>query len=325
MKKNEPIHHSIKSVLGYNSAHSDEFVLKDWKERTRRVCKPCWELKYCPYGMFVEQSPILPILKSDKEKHIEYLRDCVATGLVGRIENLDAREIEKYREWLGDENLIFQQAAFSAFQRRRIDFASSLDSEQEMIDALLMSDLPSIEAYKSNFFPITERPTSRESYDDDHWSEIQKNILDIKEKYKRAINEGVIDNRVPIGAARLAWFNCILREFNTNDHPKEVPNLFRDAECQEFGHVCPVFFVAEAVTETTELRRVGRYSIPFHTKMRIARRDNYTCQICKTHLRDDEVEFDHIIPISKGGSSEEHNLRLTCFQCNRDKGDKFEI
>jgi 5-methylcytosine-specific restriction endonuclease McrA len=38
-------------------------------------------------------------------------------------------------------------------------------------------------------------------------------------------------------------------------------------------------------------------------------------------LKDNEVEFDHIIPIAKGGSSEEHNIRLTCDDCNADKSD----
>ena len=24
------------------------------------VCKPCWELKYCPYGILVEEFPLSP-------------------------------------------------------------------------------------------------------------------------------------------------------------------------------------------------------------------------------------------------------------------------
>jgi len=93
---------------------------------------------------------------------------------------------------------------------------------------------------------------------------------------------------------------------------------------QYFGHICPVFFAAEGMTETQEERRIGRHQPSFETMMRIVRRDDYRCQHCKEKLRDDEVEFDHIIPVSKGGSSEEHNLRLTCFECNRDKSDHYE-
>ena len=87
---------------------------------------------------------------------------------------------------------------------------------------------------------------------------------------------------------------------------------------------CPVVYSAESWTETTEDRRTGRY-IPFQTKMRVVRRDNYTCQHCHKHLQDNEVEFDHIIPLAKGGSSDEHNIRLTCHECNADKSDKVSI
>jgi hypothetical protein len=106
------------------------------------------------------------------------------------------------------------------------------------------------------------------------------------------------------------------------EHPESVPAPFADMACLEFGHVCPVFFVSEDATETEDCRKQGR-SIPFAVRSRVARRDNYTCQSCGRHLKDDEVEFDHIIPLSKGGSSEEHNLRLTCLECNRSKGSKY--
>jgi len=29
----------------------------DWEKRVKAVCKPCWEIKYCPYGPFVEDFP----------------------------------------------------------------------------------------------------------------------------------------------------------------------------------------------------------------------------------------------------------------------------
>lgn len=117
-------------------------------------------------------------------------------------------------------------------------------------------------------------------------------------------------------------FERSVESFDSEGHPERIPTVFADAQCSIFGHVCPVFFAAEAFTETTTERRRGRY-IPFETKMRVVRRDNYTCQHCGAHLQDNEVEFDHKIPVSKGGSSEEQNLRLTCFRCNRDKSDDY--
>ena len=115
-----------------------------------------------------------------------------------------------------------------------------------------------------------------------------------------------------------------VNEFNSQESPDSIPQTFIEAKCNVFGHICPVFFAAESMTETDEARRIGRRSPNFETMMRIVRRDNYRCQHCNKQLEDREVEFDHKIPISKGGSSEEHNIRLTCFRCNRDKGDGYD-
>jgi len=156
----------IKALLGFNPDASDEEVREEWNKRTRNVCKPCWELKYCPYGPLVEDFP-----------------------------------------------------------------------------------LPSSE------------------------------------------------------------------QLSENDLEKR---------CSIFGHLCPVFFVNEPFTETKSLRRIGRY-IPRHVMLKVVRRDNYRCQMCGKPLRDDEIEFDHIIPLSKGGSSEEHNIRVVCRECNRKKSNNFNL
>ncbi len=93
--------------------------------------------------------------------------------------------------------------------------------------------------------------------------------------------------------------------------------------CSVFGHVCPVFFMAEAFTETRDGRKVGR-SIPHDIMLKVVRRDGQICQKCHQPVRDDQVEFDHIIPFSKGGPVTADNLRLTCRPCNRKKGDSLD-
>ena len=178
------------------------------------MCKPCWELKYCPYGPLVEDSPLLPPTK-----------------------------------------------------------AISLD-----------------------------------------WHEHQE----------RTLETGRLPGGELLDETRRRYLEKSVAEFNLDDYPDEIPDEIVAMQCTVFGHICPVVFNAEFVTETTAERRVGRY-IPFHVKMRVARRDYHTCQECGKTLLDTEVEFDHIIPMSKGGSSEEHNIRLTCFACNRSKSDKAEI
>jgi hypothetical protein len=106
---------------------------------------------------------------------------------------------------------------------------------------------------------------------------------------------------------------------------EDFPFAEQDDEkrCLIFGHQCPVFFVAEPFTETKELRNISR-TIPRVTQFRVLKRENQICRECGNSVKDEEIEFDHIIPWSKGGSSDEYNIRLLCKQCNRKKSDKFE-
>jgi hypothetical protein len=196
----------IKEALGFEPATPDADVRSEWSRRTKNVCKPCWELKYCPYGPLVEQFPLLNVTRAEAVAHNELLKEQLTLkAYVGAKQRMFAKEVA---------------------------------------------------------------------------------------------------------------------EFDPNDYP--VAHDPRDVEksCSVFGHMCPVFFVGEPFTETSELRRVGR-AIPRTVMLRVVRRDNSQCQICGTVLKDDEIEFDHIIPVSKGGSSEEHNVRVACHPCNRHKAATF--
>lgn len=56
-------------------------------------------------------------------------------------------------------------------------------------------------------------------------------------------------------------------------------------------------------------------------RWRILARDNFTCTACGKSARNGAVlEVDHIVPISKGGKSDDSNLRSLCTTCNRGKG-----
>ncbi|MEE8194173.1 MAG: HNH endonuclease signature motif containing protein [Dehalococcoidales bacterium] len=198
----------IKILLGFSPDTDDEIVRKWWGKRTKSICKPCWELKYCPYGPLVEDFPLLPPTKTEAIEHNIFLKEQLAKG----------------------------------------------------------------------------------AYDE--------------ERRKIFIEE--------------------VNKFNPDDYPERHSQEELDMSCEIFGHLYPVFFANEPVTETSEWRRIGRH-IPTKMKMRIVRRDNYTCQVCGKHLKDDEIEFDHMIPVSKGGSSEEQNIRLVCYNCNRRKGNRVDL
>lgn len=204
----------FKKLLGFEPDSPDKMVLSAWKKAASSVCKPCWELKYCPYGPLVENSPLFPPTQKEAIEYNEYLKTSLKSG-------------------------------------------KSVDGK-------------------------------------------------------------------PLDGETLKLFRGLVKKFDSTQYAKTIPVAIQASKCNVFGHICPVIFAAEGFTETSEFRRTGRY-IPFKTKIRVARRDNYFCQECKKPLLDDELEFDHIIPLSKGGSSEEQNIRLTCYNCNRDKLDKVEL
>jgi hypothetical protein len=96
-----------------------------------------------------------------------------------------------------------------------------------------------------------------------------------------------------------------------------------ERSCRIFGHDCPVFSVAEPLTETRELRNISR-NIPRSVQFRVLKRENSVCRRCGQPVKDEDIHFDHIIPWVKGGPSEEHNVQLLCRKCNLKKGPKFE-
>lgn len=319
------IHPLIKERLGYDSEISDKDFLKSWKKRSTQVCKPCWELKYCPYGPFVEQSPLIPVLRSDAVKHNDYIKKVLETNLIGgKDEVSDGR-----REYL-TEILRLAELDFYGFVRyvapdyyREIYVRQAGEDGKDIFEAL-SGPLPNIEKY-SVPFPLSEGDEEDEeelSQPLEFPPELVAYAEEEKRKIRDALETGFEDNRRPLDRARRLAFEREVGRFDANNYPESIPESVSDMQCNIFGHICPVVFVGESVTETAEARRRGRY-VSFQTKMRVVRRDNYTCQECGKHLRDNEVEFDHIIPFSKGGSSEEHNIRLTCFDCNREKSDEI--
>lgn len=60
-----------------------------------------------------------------------------------------------------------------------------------------------------------------------------------------------------------------------------------------------------------------RPRIPQNVRIEVWRRDGGKCVRCGSR---DNLEYDHIIPISKGGSNTARNIELLCEPCNRSKG-----
>ena len=57
-------------------------------------------------------------------------------------------------------------------------------------------------------------------------------------------------------------------------------------------------------------------------KDKVWNRDNGRCVLCGSN---ENIEFDHIVPFSKGGSNTYRNIQILCESCNRKKSDSIGI
>ena len=62
--------------------------------------------------------------------------------------------------------------------------------------------------------------------------------------------------------------------------------------------------------------------IPAKVRYEVYMRDNGKCVICGSNIN---IEFDHIIPFSIGGSHNADNIQVLCQECNREKSDKINF
>lgn len=58
------------------------------------------------------------------------------------------------------------------------------------------------------------------------------------------------------------------------------------------------------------------------TRRNVYLRDRFKCQYCG---EEKELTYDHVIPRSKGGSTDWKNIVAACFECNEMKADRTDI
>jgi len=64
----------------------------------------------------------------------------------------------------------------------------------------------------------------------------------------------------------------------------------------------------------------SRPSIPESVRIQVWRRDGAKCSRCGSR---EDLEYDHIIPLSRGGSNTARNIELLCEECNRRKSNSI--
>lgn len=70
------------------------------------------------------------------------------------------------------------------------------------------------------------------------------------------------------------------------------------------------------------LNKVGKHFTPkvTYTRKNVFIRDNYSCQYCGS--KENKLTLDHVMPVSRGGTSCWENVVAACQDCNIKKGNK---
>ena len=70
----------------------------------------------------------------------------------------------------------------------------------------------------------------------------------------------------------------------------------------------------------TQQKNIRSRYIPASVRVDVLHRDKYKCAFCGRSSKQIQLEVDHIIPFSKGGSNDISNLQTLCIDSNRGKG-----
>lgn len=80
-------------------------------------------------------------------------------------------------------------------------------------------------------------------------------------------------------------------------------------------------FARPAVLRLRHRVRWARKTIRF-SRQHVYLRDRYMCQYCATRKPRMELTFDHVVPRTRGGRTNWHNIVTCCFDCNQRKADR---
>jgi hypothetical protein len=93
---------------------------------------------------------------------------------------------------------------------------------------------------------------------------------------------------------------------------------------KEFGFLEIVQMLEKIEFAAASMLQNERSKMTPSLRYKILQRDNFRCCCCGVSAKDGAIlEIDHIVPVSKGGKTEESNLQTLCRTCNRGKSNKI--
>src|SRR5215469_1098574 len=103
------------------------------------------------------------------------------------------------------------------------------------------------------------------------------------------------------------------------DSPIKLEGLIGATEPLDLSAFAAFVEVA-AVEKPSREDRYANRRVPDSMRATVLVRDGGRCRRCRRSIN---LEMDHIVPVSKGGTTEESNLQVLCRRCNRTKARKL--
>lgn len=130
---------------------------------------------------------------------------------------------------------------------------------------------------------------------------------------------------------RVITTNELSKAAGIHDYQRRIRELRNEEGMQILSHkdrdsLKPNEYLIETLAPLPVIAR----DISDKLRRQILERNGYTCQVCGAGAGEESLcesgkkcrlEIDHTIPISQGGTDEEHNLRAVCVWYNKDKAD----
>lgn len=99
-----------------------------------------------------------------------------------------------------------------------------------------------------------------------------------------------------------------------------IRDLINQANSQKANQPAKRKTKKSAATSSQSKPKPSRY-MPAKVRISVLHRDGYKCVFCGRCAKQKvQLEVDHIVPFSQGGSNNICNLQTLCFDCNRGKG-----
>lgn len=197
-----------------------------------------------------------------------------------------------------EDVLIYELKTKHIEVKRALETVHENERRYERLSAEIKENLPSFREFD---VPLSEEERQR-------FSEIAEDA------YQRAFPKRPAPFRVQV-TMKLTDYGGNYRDSKTQTFSAtETEALIRRLAKKRGSYYCD-----DAIFRS--LCRVERGRVSNHVRFEVYERDGNRCCKCGSTAH---LEIDHIIPISKGGTSDLNNLQTLCHDCNAKKGNRIE-